>query len=74
MKRWGKAHPNSVEGSADPATLKKINEARREANEKVATMDDWARNGFTSGPWPEDENEFADQGLLDDLEELEGQA
>ena len=68
QKRWGKAHPNSLEGTADAETLRRIASGRRRASEDKRHMDEWAENGFTSGPWPEDS--FDSPTALDEGEDL----
>ena len=47
-KRPDGAHPNSVQGTADPATLRKIKKARTQARGDEKAMNYWARDGFTS--------------------------
>jgi len=47
-KRPDGAHPNSVQGKADPATLRQIRIARAKARADEKAMSLWARDGFVS--------------------------
>jgi hypothetical protein len=44
------AHPNSIYAKAkkDPLVLERILDGMREADEDLASMEEWARNGFVA--------------------------